>query len=206
MKPVKDTLTHRQRQALATRQLVVASAQKLFLEQGYGATSIEAIAAEAGVAVSTVYAIFKNKRAILYAIRQAWHDESGQREIYAEAIEQPDPQRKLELAAHASRRQWEFGAAMITIYQSAAAVDQEAAAELKEALAGRHANLSRFVESLAGSLRSDLDLAQAQAIYHALSLAEVYRELVVQSGWSPDAYERWLAQALKQQLLAPTNS
>lgn len=43
-------LTHRQRQALWTRRLIVDAARELFLEQGYSATTIEAIAEEAGVA------------------------------------------------------------------------------------------------------------------------------------------------------------
>src|SRR5262245_39417849 len=110
-------LTHRQRQALATQQLIVESARDLFLEQGYAATTIDAISAKAGVAVSTVYAVFKNKRGILWAIRQAWHEESGQREIYQQALRESDPARRLELAAHATRRQWETGASMMQIYE-----------------------------------------------------------------------------------------
>jgi tetracycline repressor-like protein len=49
-------LTHRQRQALATQTLIVETACQLFVERGYHATTIEMIAAEAGVAVSTIYA------------------------------------------------------------------------------------------------------------------------------------------------------
>ena len=201
MNKVKRDLTHRQRQALATQKLIVDTAQELFLEQGYTATSIEAIAAKAGVAVSTVYAIFTNKRGILRAIRQAWHDESGQREIFSEATQQSDPKRRLELAAHATRRQWEVGATMIRIYAGAAAVDKEAAAELKEALEGRRAALTHFIEEMAPMLRPGLDVAQAAAIFRSLTLAEIYQELVVQDGWSPDEYEAWLAEALHQQLL-----
>ena len=82
MEKVKSKLTHRQRQALATRELIVDAACELFLAQGYMATTIEAISARAGVAVSTVYAVFRNKRGILQAIRERWHQESGQRDIY----------------------------------------------------------------------------------------------------------------------------
>src|SRR5690242_16155624 len=136
MDNVKKQLTHRQRQALATQQLIVDSARDLFLEQGYATTTIDAISARAGVAVSTVYAIFRSKRGILKAIREAWHLESRQRDIYDQARQETDPHRRLDLAAHATRRQWETGAAMTTIYESAAAVDPEAAAELQDALHG----------------------------------------------------------------------
>ncbi|MCC7445875.1 MAG: TetR/AcrR family transcriptional regulator [Anaerolineae bacterium] len=201
MEKVNKQLTHRQRQALATQKLIVDSARDLFLEQGYGATTIEAISAKAGVAVSTVYAIFRNKRGILKAIREVWHQESGQRDIYQQARQEADPYRRLDLAAHATRRQWETGAAMTTIYESAAAVDPEAAAELQEALHGRRTHLSGFVRDMAALFRPDLSADRAVAIYLSLTRHEVYQELVDVAGWLPDEYERWLAAILKQQLL-----
>jgi AcrR family transcriptional regulator len=121
-------LTHRQRQALWTRRLIVDAARKLFLERGYAATTMDAIAGEAGVAVSTVYVVYKNKRAILRAIREAWHEQTHAREINEEASRQPDPERRLEMVANATRRQWETGGAVVAVYQGAAAADREAAA------------------------------------------------------------------------------
>lgn len=194
-------LTHRQRQALETRRLIVDAARELFLERGYAATTMEAIAEEAGVAVSTVYAIFKNKRAILREIRMAWHERTRAREINEEAVEQPDPERRLEMVAHANRRQWEFGGTLVAIYQGAASVDREAAAELSEALRGRRVVMDRVVEGMKDALRPGLDVVRAAAILRALCLAEVYLELVRESGWSPDEYEAWLFETLKEQLL-----
>jgi AcrR family transcriptional regulator len=197
----KKYLTHRQRQALATQKLIVDSARDLFLEQGYGNTTIEAISARAGVAVSTVYAVFGSKRGILRAIREAWHQESQQRDIYHEARQQSDPRHRLELAARATRHQWETGAAMLTIYRGAAATDQEAAAELKEALRGRRAALDRFISEMSPALRSGLSPDRAAAIFFALTLPEIYENLVSEAGWLPDQYEAWLAEILLQQLL-----
>ena len=194
-------LTYRQRQALATQTLIVDESRKLFLQQGYGATTMEAIAASAGVAVSTLYALFKNKRGILAAIREAWHQESRQRNIYQDALAQQDRARRFELVAHATRRQWESGVEMTTIYRSAAAVDPEAAAELQEALAGRRAHLARFINASQSMLRPMLSPVQATAILFALTLAEVYETLVIREGWTADEYEAWLATLLKSQLL-----
>jgi AcrR family transcriptional regulator len=202
MENVKKPLTHRQRQALATQKLIVDSARDLFLEQGYVATTIEAISARAGVAVSTVYAVFRNKRGILKVIREAWHQESGQRDIYQEAAAQSDPIRWLELAAHATRRQWETGATMITIYSSAAVVDTEAAAELQTSLDGRRQNLTQRLRESPLMAHSQHEFEVLAAIFLALTRAEVYQELVEVAGWSPDAYEKWLAHALQQQLLS----
>jgi AcrR family transcriptional regulator len=194
-------LTHRQRQALQTRRLIVDAASRLFLERGYGLTTMEAIAAEAGVAVRTVYAIFKNKRAFLGEIRSALLDQARTREIHEEARKQRDPQRRLEMIAHQSRLQWEFGGGMIAIHESAAAVDLEAAAELREVLGGRRRIMTRFVAEMKEALRPDLDAGRAAATLLALAQPEVYRELVEVAGWSPDQYEAWLAETLKQQLL-----
>lgn len=194
-------LTHRQRQALATQQMIVDAARTLFLEQGYGVTTIEAISTKAGVAVSTVYAVFKNKRGILKAIREEWHQQSGQREIYAQALLEPDAHKRMELAAHATRRQWETGASMIAIYQGAAATDAEAATEMQESLAGRRRGMQHFIQESMPLLRPDLTFERASALYYALTLAEVYQDLVGKSGWLPDDYETWLAETLKQQLL-----
>jgi AcrR family transcriptional regulator len=195
-------LTHRQRQALWTRRLIVDAARKLFLERGYAATTMDAIAGEAGVAVSTVYVVYKNKRAILRAIREAWHEQTHAREINEEASRQPDPERRLEMVANATRRQWETGGSVLAVYQGAAAADREAAAELEEALRGRRVALDRVVEGMEETLRPDLAVDRAAAILRALCRAEVYRELVDESGWTPDEYEAWLGEALKDQLLS----
>jgi AcrR family transcriptional regulator len=195
------SLTHRQRQALWTRRLIVDAARKLFLERGYTATTMDAIAKEAGVAVSTVYAAYKNKRAILRAIREAWHEQTRARELNEEASRQPDPEQRLRMVSHAARRQWETGGAVVAVYQGAAAADREAAAELREALRGRRAALDRVVEGMEAALRPGLDAARAAAVLRALCHAEVYRELVEDSGWSPEEYEAWLSQTLKEQLL-----
>jgi AcrR family transcriptional regulator len=198
---LKMQIGKRRPQTPATQQLILDAARTLFLEQGYGVTTIDAIAGKAGVAVSTVYSIYKNKRGILKAIREAWHQESGQRDIYNQALHETDPQRRIVLAAHATRRQWETGATMTAIYVSAAAVDAEAAAELKEALDGRRAGMARFISASAPILRPDLSVERATAIYLSLTRSEVYDELVRIFHWSPDEYERWLAETLHHQLL-----
>src|SRR5216684_632287 len=85
----------RQRQALETRRAIAHAARSLFAEHGYAATSIEVVAAQAGVAERTVYAIFGTKKAILGAICEEWLNEAG------------DLRRRLALVAHSSRRQWD---------------------------------------------------------------------------------------------------
>jgi AcrR family transcriptional regulator len=195
-------LTLRQRQAQATRSMIVAAAQALFLEQGYICTTMETIAERAGVATSTVYAIFGSKRGILRAIRDTWHERSHIREVLNRAPQSSSPTELLDLLAQATRRQWETGAEVTAIYTGAAAADRRAAAELTQALTGRREGLQGFARGLEPHLRPGLDVGHAASILQALCLPEVFDELVRHSGWSGDEYQEWLARTLKQEILA----
>lgn len=197
----KTQPTHRQRQAQATRDTIVKAAQALFLEQGYTCSTIEAIAERAGVAVSTVYAVFGSKRGILRAIRESWHGRSHIREAVYSNPNTAEPEERLDQLAQATRQQWETGGEVIAIYTGAAAADPEAAAELAEALEGRRRGLETFASGLAPHLRPGLDMTRATAILQALCLPQVFDELVRRSGWTADEYQAWLAQALKRELL-----
>ena len=194
--------TLRQRQAEATRDLITSAAQELFLNNGYTSTTIEGIAEKAGVAASTVYAVFKSKRGILSAIRQTWHGRTQIKEVINDAQSTVLPTQRLDQLALATRRQWELGSEMIAIYTGAAAADPEAAAELAEALEGRHKAMQTFALSLERDLRPKISADEATAILQALCMPEVYNELVRHSGWTADKYQVWLAQALKRELLA----
>ncbi|MFB9995160.1 TetR/AcrR family transcriptional regulator [Deinococcus oregonensis] len=192
-------LTHRQRQALATRQLIIDAATTLFLERGYVATTIDTIAQHAGVAVSTVYNTFGNKSGILAGIRAAWVVESGVNELYHQADQERDFNRRLQLAAHTTRRVWETSARMMAVHTTAAGADPDAAAEWQVALNGRRTTLARIYQAWASEFGGDPERTAAIAI--ALTGPEMYLELVTVWHWTPDQYEDWLAQLLQQQLL-----
>jgi len=196
----KSTL--RQRQAQATADLITAAAKELFLEHGYSGATIEAIAERAGVAVSTVYAVFGSKRGILRAIRSAWHERSHIRDVTYGDPHGSSTTQRLERLAEATRQQWVTGAEVTAIYNGAAHADPEAAAELKEALAGRRKALEHFARNLEPALRPGVDAPRAAAILMALCSPEVFDELVTASGWSLDDYQAWLAQILRRELLA----
>src|SRR6478609_9257184 len=61
---VKEKTSRAEKRRL-TRRRIVASAAELFLGQGYGTTTLEQVAARAGVAVQTVYFHFGNKATLL---------------------------------------------------------------------------------------------------------------------------------------------
>src|SRR5919204_2393457 len=91
----------RREQAAATRREILEAAQRLFERQGYAATTMAAIAAEARVALKTVYVTFESKSGVLRAL---WNlllrgDERDtpvtERAWYREVLDEHDPERKV---------------------------------------------------------------------------------------------------------------
>src|SRR5213080_227516 len=124
----------RREQAAATRREILESAQRLFEQHGYAATTMAAIAAEAGVALKTVYVAFETKSGLLRAL---WHlllrgDEAdapvGERAWYREVLEEPDPEQQLRLTARNSRVVKQRAAALMAVISSAAPADPDIAA------------------------------------------------------------------------------
>ena len=101
---VVDGVTHRQRQALATKAQVAAAARKLFAEQGY----VAAIAEAADIPAPTIYSAFRTKSAILRWITQEAVSSLGVDEVHQVARENPDPAVGLRTAAALQRRQYEI--------------------------------------------------------------------------------------------------
>jgi AcrR family transcriptional regulator len=99
----------RRQQALATRRAVLDAARELFIQGGYVATTIDATAARAGVSPETVYATFKNKRALLSQLLDvaiAGDDAPVpilERSWVQQLRDQADPQRRLQILARNGR-------------------------------------------------------------------------------------------------------
>jgi AcrR family transcriptional regulator len=201
MKAPDRPLTHRQRQAQETKDRVVAAARTLMGLRGWGATSIDAIAVEAGVAPQTIYAAFGNKRALLEGMRDVMLRDSKIPELMARAGAEPDGRRRLELWAELVRRQMETSYDVISIHRQAAASDPLVAAEYRKVLDNRARTFHAFVHDLRADLAPGVDERAATDILWCLSNEEIYRELVKERRWSADRYERWLAATLVAQLI-----
>src|SRR6266545_390642 len=124
----------RQAQAEATRRSILDAAQRLFEAQGYAATTMEAIADEAGVALKTVYVAFATKSRLLRAL---WDlllkgDQAdapvAERPWYVEVLEEPDPEQQLRLNARNSRIVKERIAGVLQTIRDAAPIDGDTAA------------------------------------------------------------------------------
>jgi AcrR family transcriptional regulator len=194
--PVKPRSTYRQAQAAATRERIAEAARRLFAAAGYGATSIEAIAAEAGVAVRTVYSAFGAKREILSFICERWLELAQARERAGQVLAEPDPTRRLRGAASWLRTLYAAGFDVVMIFEAATDESAETRALLQSKLAGRNQAMDAMIASLDGHLRAPV--RQVQAVYRALAAPGVYRELVEESGWTPDQFELWVGDVLER--------
>lgn len=197
--PVKSRSTYRQEQAAATKVRIAEAARQLFSANGYGATSIDVIAAGAGVAVRTVYSAFGTKREILSFVCEQWLERARARERAAEVLAEPDPVARLRAAAGWLRGLYEAGFDVVQIFDGAMDSDAETRELLRAKLTGRNDLMDAMIASLTDRLQ--VPLPDAQATFRAFAASGVYQELVTDHGWSPDRFEGWLADTLQAQLL-----
>lgn len=194
----KQISSYRREQAEATKARIAEAARSLFARDGYSATSMDAIARQAGVGNRTVYAAFGAKREILNAICEEWLRRAGVRPLAEQVLGASDPGARLRGAAHWLTVLYATDFDVVRILDSAIDEDQETRELLRGKLRGRN----RVMDSLIASVEPDLTVpvADAQATFRALAASGVYGELVVESGWSPQRFESWLADTLVSQL------
>jgi AcrR family transcriptional regulator len=199
--PAEGRRTLRAERALVTRQRIADAARRLFRREGYAATTLTDIAAEAGVAVQTVYAVYGSKAGILGSLRESVMSQPEAEALYGQAMADPSAAHSLELFARSIRVRFEHSGDVVVILRDAATADATIREGVAATLLRRRAGLRQLAERLAPSLRAGLDVAAAAAILDALTLPEVREELVDVQGWTPDAYEAWLAGVLTRELL-----
>jgi hypothetical protein len=97
---------------------------------------------------------------------------------------------------HSIRLRWETGHDIVVIGAEAGSVDPAIREETDRLLARRRAGIANLVSSMATRDSSLADEPRAVATIDALTLPEVYANLVGVHGWTADAFEAWLALAL----------
>jgi AcrR family transcriptional regulator len=203
----------RREQAAATRREILEAAHRLFEDQGYGSTTMAAIAAEAGVALKTVYLAFETKSGLLRALWN-WRIRAGSEEVpiaqqpwYREVLEAQVPERQLRLNARNSRAAKLRVAAVLGVIHTAAPLDPDIAALSERIYTEYHANQRVIVESLhQKALRPELDLDHATDILWTINHPHIWQLLVRERGWSPEQYEQWTGDVACSQLLKPERS
>lgn len=205
--PYRSSL--RARHAAATRSAILDAATGLFVDRGYAATSIDAIAEAADVGRSTVFTATGGKPWLLktaYDRALAGDDEP------VPLAERPEG-RRLETLTDAAEIIASYAAiiaaaqgrvsALYEVVRVAADCDAEVRALWQEIQQQRLTGARRIAGVLhaAGGLADRLDTDRAADIVTVYNDPGLHHQLVRTRGWSQDDFEEWLARALQHELL-----
>ena len=203
----------RAERALATRRRMLTSARDLFVEQGYAAATVEQIAADAGVAVQTVYYTFRTKGLLLCELVEV--TAAGEeptvpvmgRAWAREMLSAASPQRVLALAVEHGTAIYERVAVLWPAVTAAAGADPDVTAYWQGVAAGRRDGQQQMVARIADldALRPGLDPERGTDLVVMLLGHDVYRSLVIEAGWSLQTFRAWLFTTVVQQLLGPVD-
>ena len=197
--------------ARRTRARIRAVACRLFLADGYAATSVRSIAQAAEVAEKTVYLQYDTKLALLKEVVETTivgDDEAvaaADRPWFQAIVENPDPEEKLRLLADATAVLHERTGAVFAMARGAAAADPDAAALWAFGKQGHRADMTLLAASFetVDLLPPGRDSMWATAVLYVLAGPETWHLLRVELGYPPEAYRDWLHSTLSQTFNTP---
>lgn len=200
----------REEGARRTKQLISEAARSLFLADGYGPTSMTAIARAAGVSAQTVYNVFGTKAALLkhvYDITLVGDDEPvpfAERRQARDVRELTDARELLSAYAHVGlellRR---LGPLIGVIRAGAQAGDQDLLGHLRTTAHERLTGVTMVVDRLVelDALSPQVSPAEARDAIWMLISVEVWELLTIDRGWSGERYAAWVGKALADAVL-----
>jgi AcrR family transcriptional regulator len=184
--------------ARATRRRVVEAAYRLFAERGYS-VPLTAVAAQAGVAVQTVYFTFHTKVDLMREVLTfaVLGDDlplaPHQRPWFEKLKDEPDPTKALRHMVDGTADIFERVAPLVGLFQTADPELAEiwAVAEKLRLEGYRSPVMETLVKK--GRLKAGLDLDSATDILFVLLSPEMYREVVGKRSWPHDRWRNWTA-------------
>ena len=201
----------RQAQVAHTEQRILAAATELFLEGGYLATTLEAVARRAQVGARTVYLRFGTKAALFKRVIDVAIvgdtepvDVLG-RDWMQAALTAPTAAERIEASAAASRQIMQRTGALFAVAQQAAAVEPLIAGFWQQGREQTRHAFTVFWTRMAddGLLGPGIDLTWLTDTTSLLAAAETYLLITRTTGWDLDEYERWLIRTFSQLMAAP---
>ncbi len=197
-------------QAADTRAAIRESAGRLFVEQGYVATTLAQVARLAAVSERTVYATFPSKSALFHHVLGVAivGDEQpvslADRPETKALLEEPDAAALLSQLVRQATSLLERAGDLIMVSLEAAGADADMRTASDAGSEATYANYLALTKQLArlGSLRPGLTAKSAADIMYALGSPHVHHLLRRQQGWRRTRYQSWLEQTLNDQLLS----
>jgi AcrR family transcriptional regulator len=195
--------TRRRLQAEQTKRDIQDAARRLFVRAGIAATTIDAIADEAGVSAATVYSAFGTKRALVLSLSEVAQEHVELEARRREMFEERDPVRRIRLGVRLSHSFPRSRLDIAAFLSAARGVDPDLDAFVERGMQAHRLGAGRVVESLAteGHLREGLDVKEAADFYAAVLWVDNYRLFTETYGWDPDRLEDFLSEILARVLL-----
>jgi AcrR family transcriptional regulator len=198
-------------QAQATRRAIVAAAARLFIELGYGATTVDAIAEAAGVSRKTIFTSVGGKAAAL-KLALDWAVVGDDEPVAL--MDRPDV--KAQQQEHDARKILAMYGVMnveiaervgdlLHVVEAASGADEDLRALAETLAAQRRFGMGRLAEQLQarGALRPGMSVDEAADVLWLMGSPANYRWCVTGRGWSPEHYAHWLGDALVSLLINP---
>ena len=195
--------------AAATRARIREAASAAFVEDGYAATTMRAIARRAGVGERTLYDAFPSKAALfshVLGVATVGDEEPvpvAERPETLAAIREVDPAAATAKLVDYSVELLERAGDLIMVSVEAAGADPDmraAAAAGSEATYRVELAFTRALHER-GALRPGLDAEAAADVLYALVSPHLHQLLRRHRGWSADRYRDWLKRSIVAQLL-----
>ena len=199
--------TSRRARALHKQRAIVDAAERLFLQDGFQATTIPAVATEAGVSQETIYKTFGSKTGLVRAIRE--RGLAGEGPVHAERRsnalqkEERDPRRVIEGWGQLTTEVAPKVMPILLLVAAGATTDAEMARLRQELDLARLTRMRRNARRLAraGHLRAGMRPSQAADLLWACSSPELYDLLVRRRGWALTRYARFIVDVMIAGLL-----
>jgi AcrR family transcriptional regulator len=197
--------TRRREAAQRRRATVLDSAWARFGAEGYAATTVAAIAADAGVSPETVYKAFGGKPGLVHALWERALAGTGPVPAHersdAASSGAADPLEVFDAWARLSAEVAPRAAPVQLLVREAAASDLAVAALQDELEAARLRRMAHNAKAIRRHLRPGLSVPQARDVLYALTAPGLYEVLVLRRGWSAEAYGDFVRRSLVAQLL-----
>jgi AcrR family transcriptional regulator len=199
----------RAEQAEQTRRRVLEAAFRLFVERGYGGTTVAAVAEQAGVSPETIYLSLGGKRGLLEGVIEmaiaGGDDAATEEEAWWTTVGQlPGAPERLERMVEYSCRILARTRPIHAVIRGAADKETFAAALGRRLLHDRlTAQTERIRRYLGDDLKPGLSVDVAGQRYCALASPELYYLLTLEFGWTADQHRKWLTDLLETEFLGP---
>ena len=197
----------RQRDAAERQQRIIDAAHIRFARDGYGATSIEQIARDAGTSTQTVYAAFTNKAGILRRVVDVAiagdHEDVAiiERPLPQAILTTPDAPTRLQLAVEVAVAIHSRSAHLIAMAHSLAGSDP-AVRELADDLERQvRTDTELFLGGATGQLRDDVPMSRLVDISLLITGPMSWHQLVNECGWTVDEWRSWALDAMQHLVL-----